>query len=421
MGLRSHTTYLQETSVTTVEQPTLSQPDGATAPVLAFILYKYFPFGGLQRDFIRIAEICRDRGYQIRVYTFGWQGDIPQGFDVVIVPKKGLSSHTKNHNFLQWIDEHTQQNSVELRIGFNKMPELDVYYAADGCYESRASELYTGFSGWFYRKGGRYKHFSAYEAAVFGGEYNTQVLMISDLQKPIFQRFYGTPDKRITMLPPGIARDRCAPDNGAGSCEMIRAEFRREFNIADDEQLLLMVGSGFKTKGVDRSIEAVAALPDGIREKTHLFAIGQDKPDQFNRMAASAGIGDRFRIFAGRDDIPRFMQGADFLIHPARHENTGTVLLEAVVAGLPVMVTDVCGYARYVTEADAGEVLESPFVQARYNRNLARLLESDEKQRQAWRDNGIAYSQQADIYDMPVHAANAIEAALSHSRRGSKL
>ncbi|WP_288478958.1 hypothetical protein, partial [uncultured Pseudomonas sp.] len=25
---------------------------------LAFVLYKYFPFGGLQRDFLRIAQEC---------------------------------------------------------------------------------------------------------------------------------------------------------------------------------------------------------------------------------------------------------------------------------------------------------------------------------------------------------------------------
>ena len=44
---------------------------------LAFVLYKYFPFGGLQRDFMRIALECQQRGHQIRVYTLIWEGDIP--------------------------------------------------------------------------------------------------------------------------------------------------------------------------------------------------------------------------------------------------------------------------------------------------------------------------------------------------------
>ena len=50
---------------------------------LAFILYKYFPFGGLQRDFMRIALECQQRGHHIRVYTLIWEGEIPEGFEIL--------------------------------------------------------------------------------------------------------------------------------------------------------------------------------------------------------------------------------------------------------------------------------------------------------------------------------------------------
>ena len=33
---------------------------------LAFCLYKFFPFGGMQRDFLRIAQACQARGHAIR-------------------------------------------------------------------------------------------------------------------------------------------------------------------------------------------------------------------------------------------------------------------------------------------------------------------------------------------------------------------
>ncbi|MFX5530075.1 glycosyltransferase, partial [Acinetobacter baumannii] len=84
---------------------------------------------------------------------------------------------------------------------------------------------------------------------------------------------------------------------------------------------------------------------------------------------------DQVQILKGRSDIPRFLLGADLLIHPAYNENTGTVLLEALVSGLPVLVTDVCGYAHYIAEADAGRVLPSPFEQDSLNRLLAEMLE----------------------------------------------
>ena len=42
---------------------------------IAICLYKYFPFGGLQRDFLRIAEVLVKRGHEVRVYTREWNAD----------------------------------------------------------------------------------------------------------------------------------------------------------------------------------------------------------------------------------------------------------------------------------------------------------------------------------------------------------
>ncbi|HIF61158.1 MAG TPA: hypothetical protein EYQ26_17000 [Rhodospirillales bacterium] len=53
---------------------------------IAVCLYKYFPFGGLARDFLRIMTICHQRGYEIDVYVMEWQGEIPAGFNVHIIP-----------------------------------------------------------------------------------------------------------------------------------------------------------------------------------------------------------------------------------------------------------------------------------------------------------------------------------------------
>ena len=63
-----------------------------------------------------------------------------------------------------------------------------------------------------------------------------------------------------------------------------------------------------------------------------LIAIGDDKPVRFVKQARQLGIAERFTIWKGRDDIPQVLQGGDLLLHPAYYENTGTVLLEAVVA-----------------------------------------------------------------------------------------
>ena len=366
---------------------------------LAFVLYKYFPFGGLQRDFMRIALECQARGHQIRVYTLIWEGDVPPGFEVLVAPVKALFNHRRNEKLSAWMAADLARRPVDRLIGFNKMPGLDLYYAADGCFEDKAQTLRNGL----YRRWGRYRHFAEYERAVFAPEARTEILMISQVQQPLFVKHYGTPAQRFHLLPPGISQDRRAPANAA----QVRAAFREEFGLGEDELLLVQIGSGFKTKGVDRSLKALAALPAALRQRTRLFVIGQDDPKVFQLQSTALGLNDQVSFMKGRSDIPRFLLGADVLIHPAYNENTGTVLLEAVVAGLPVLVTEVCGYAHYIDEAQAGIVIPEPFDQADLNHQLQRMLE-DKAARAQWGRNGLAFADSADLYSMPQHAADLI-------------
>lgn len=366
---------------------------------LAFCLYKYFPFGGLQRDFLRIALTCQTRGHAIRVYVLEWRGEVPSGFDVVEVPVKAWSNARRYAKFTDWVRRDLSARPANRVIGFNKMPGLDVYFAADPCYEEKAQTLRNPL----YRLSGRYRHFAAFERAVFSPGSQTEILMISSLQQPLFEKHYATPTARFHLLPPGISRDRRAPPNAAA----IRAEFRSEFGLSSDDLLLLQVGSGFKTKGLDRSLTALAGLSEALKLRTRLIVIGQDEPSHFQRMAQSLGVADRVSILPGRDDIPRFLLGADVLIHPAYNENTGTVLLEALVAGLPVLASAVCGYAHFVDEAGGGLVIPEPFEQAQFDSMLMRMLKDDETRR-AWQASALAFAETADIYDNAERAADLI-------------
>ena len=265
---------------------------------LAFVLYKYFPFGGLQRDFLRIAQCCKELGHSITVYTMEWKGEQPDGFAVKTFYPKSITAPSRNNRFHNWVHDELERNHADLVVGFNKMPGLDVYYAADTCFEHKARNL----RGFWYTWTRRYRHFSHSEKAVFGQSSHTVSLLISDNEKVNFQNHYGTPDNRLHMLPPGISRDRRRPSDA----DDIRKTFRQEFDLKDDQNLILMVGSGFKTKGVDRALLAIKGLPEQQREKTRLFIIGQDDPRQFKLQAKTLGITEQVTFFSGRDDIPRF-------------------------------------------------------------------------------------------------------------------
>jgi UDP-glucose:(heptosyl)LPS alpha-1,3-glucosyltransferase len=368
---------------------------------LAFCLFKYFPYGGLQRDFLRIARECLRRGHTIDVYTMRWEGGVEPGLTVHVLPVRGWQNHTRIRSYLTLLREQLTSENYDLVVGFNKMPFLDVYYTADVCYQAR---IYAQ-RGLLHRYLPRYKQLIELERAVFANGNTSRILLISPKQQAEYTEHYHTEAERFHLLPPGIERDRVAPPNA----QAIRQTMRQSFQIPANHFLLLMVGSGFKTKGVDRAIKAFAVLPGALKARCHLFVIGQDDPKLYQRLAAIYGLTNKVRFLGGRDDVPHFMLAADVLLHPARHENTGTVLLEAIASGLPVLTVDVCGYAHYVTTAKAGKVIQSPFYQTLFNQALSDMLYSS--QRETWRQNAIHFAKNHDIYSMPQKAADMIEQA----------
>lgn len=376
---------------------------------LAFLLYKYFPYGGMQRDFARFVEEVSARGHYCRIYCINWEGAELPGVELRLVPVSAPSNHRRNERFTEWVQRDLAADPVDGVVGFNKMPGLDVYYAADSCYLDKA----LNERGAMYRRGGRFRHFSSYEEAVFGEDSDTEILLISSTEKAKFVQHYHTPESRMHMLPPGIGRDRCVGDDGPAR----RKAIREELGIESGEHVLLFVGSGFIKKGLDRAIRALAyAWDDQPHQRMTLLVVGQDKERRFRKLAKKLKVADGVRFLGGRDDVPDLLLGADALIHPALDEAAGIVLLEALVAGLPVITTDACGYAHYIAAAKAGLVLRSPFQQEDLNHAVLRTV--DGVYRSQCRETGLAYSRLTDLYSMHSTGAELIEKLIEAKRRG---
>ena len=374
---------------------------------LAFLLYKYFPYGGMQRDFRRFVEEVQARGHHCRVYYIDWQGDKIPAAEHRKAPVSAASNHRRNERFLAWVNNDLAANPADGVVGFNKMPGLDIYYAADSCYLDKAMNE----RGRLYRRGGRFRHFADYENAVFGSASSTEILLISDTEKAKFKHHYHTSEARMHMLPPGISRDRCA---GADAADRRKA-IRDSLGMARSEHLLLFVGSGFIKKGLDRAIRALANVREAQPHQTiRLVVVGQDRERRFRRLAKKLGVHDLVHFLGGRDDVAELLLGADTLVHPALDEAAGIVLLEALVAGLPVICTDVCGYAHHIAAAKAGMVLRSPFLQEDLNTAVLRSL--DGVYRSQCRETGLTYAQLTDLYSMHSTGAALIEAAIAHKQ-----
>jgi UDP-glucose:(heptosyl)LPS alpha-1,3-glucosyltransferase len=157
---------------------------------------------------------------------------------------------------------------------------------------------------------------------------------------------------------------------------------------------------------VDRSIAALARLPDELRRRCRLCVVGQGKAAPLQQLATRLGVAERIQFLGARSDVPRYLLSADLLLHPSVTEAAGMVLLEALQAGLPVLASEVCGYAFHIVRAGAGKLVKEPFAIAEFTQLLETMLTSAELS--AWGENGRRYAEDTDLYSLAERAADII-------------
>ena len=375
---------------------------------LAFVVSLYFEFGGMQRTMLRIAQKCIKLGHEVDIYTGKWAGIRPEGVGIYELDTRAVTNHASNDKLARQFCQATERGSYDCRVGFTKIPGLDIYYAGDPCYAARVAET----KGRLYRMTPRYRALYRQEKAVFAPDSGTEFLLIAHREREKFIHYYHSNPDCFHLLPPGVNRDfllRAKPGS-----EEIR-QMRQQLGVAPDGFLALFVGSRFRTKGLDRALRAMGALPAALRQKCRLVVVGEDKKSPYRRLANLLGINDLVVFVGSQSKMNRFYFSADLLLHPPYVESTGTVLLEAMICGLPVLTTANCGFAHHIIEADAGMVCSLPFDQQQLDQHFAEMLLADK--RVQWRENGIAYGDRIDLYGLIDEAAKVIIARAVKNRK----
>ena len=366
---------------------------------IVFVITKYFDYGGLQKDLIRIAQECQMRGHTVKLVTDKWESNQEKPFAVHEVHLKSVTNHEKNDEIADYVLDLSVKEKIDCIVGFNRMKGLNVYYAGDLCYSFK----FSAEKPKMFRFLPRYKALLRQEKEVFQAGLDTEILLIAHQEKQKFSDIYETESERIKLLPPGIDRkflDSYTPNKDESK------KIRHELGIHNDDIMLLMVGSSFHTKGVDRAIKALAALPDELKGRCHLVIAGKGKKSFFERLARKYKLQNQTHFIGVCDNVPRLYVTADCLIHPAYSENTGTVIIEAMYCGLPVLATENCGFSVHLKAADSGLICPVPFKQSQLNQLLNTMIRSEK--RESWKQNGIAYCQTHDLYSCIERAADSI-------------
>ena len=159
--------------------------------------------------------------------------------------------------------------------------------------------------------------------------------------------------------------------------------------ITGGRPYVLFLGRINWKKGLDRLVAALPRVP-GVR----LVVAGNDEEGYraiVDELAAAAGVSGRL-VFVGPvlgADKAMLLRHAQLLVVPSYSENFGNVVIEAMAAGCPVIVTPEVGSAAIVKETGSGWVV--PGDAAALSHGISTLL-ADAETRRRMREAGRAAS-----------------------------
>ena len=125
--------------------------------------------------------------------------------------------------------------------------------------------------------------------------------------------------------------------------------------VPDGVRILLAVARLTRQKGIDVAIRALALLPD----ETVLVVLGEG-PERaaLETLAHQVGVGRRVFLLGRVPDVAAWLRRATLLVHPARWEGFGLCVLEAMLAGLPVVASNVSSLPELVSDGETGLLVQ---------------------------------------------------------------
>ncbi len=140
-----------------------------------------------------------------------------------------------------------------------------------------------------------------------------------------------------------------------------RMALRARHGWDDNDTVILFVGMNFEIKGLDRIMRAMSLAGRSDTVGTlRLVVAGKGNTRKYTRLAESLGISGQV-VFKGmiESGIERIYLGCDLFMLLSRFDTFGLVVLEAMAAGLPVIISRHVGAKDVVRDGLNGFVVDA--------------------------------------------------------------
>ena len=317
---------------------------------LLMLTWEYPPriVGGIARVVHDLSHKLIKDGHEVTVITYK-EGNLPEyendkGVEVYRV--ENYMIHPTN--FIEWILQLNFNMAEKATKLINENGKFDVIHAHDWLTASSAKMLKQAFNiplvatihateagrnSGIHDETQRYindtEWMLTYEA--------TEVIVNSNYMKGHVQGLFGLPFDKINVIPNGI---NLTNFNGVER----DYDFRRQYAM-DNEKIILYVGRLVYEKGIQHLISAMPKILNGYHDTKLIIAGKGGMLEELKAQANSMGLSNKiyFTGYLNSKQVQKIYKCSDIAVFPSTYEPFGIVALEAMLAGIPTVVSDIGG------------------------------------------------------------------------------
>ena len=317
---------------------------------ILMLTWEYPPriVGGIARVVHDLSKRLIKDGHEVTVVTYK-DGDVPayendKGVQVYRVENYMIHPN----NFIDWIMQLNFNLIAKASEIIQKEGKFDVIHAHDWLVAYAAKALKNAFdipivstihateAG---RNSGIHDDTQRYinDTEWLLTYESTEVIVNSNYMKNHVQGLFGLPFDKINVIPNGI---NLTNFNGIER----DYDFRRQYAM-DNEKIILYVGRLVYEKGVQHLISAMPKILENYHDAKLIIAGKGGMLDELKGQAEAMGLSNKvyFTGYLNSKQVQKMYKCADVAVFPSTYEPFGIVALEAMLAGVPTVVSDIGG------------------------------------------------------------------------------
>ncbi len=251
----------------------------------------------------------------------GWLARELSGTGVLVEPFR--LERPFSPTFARWLTDTLRRHRVALAHSHEFTMAV---YGAWAARRAGVPHLFTMHGGRYYA--GRLQRRIALRLAALASD--SVVTVSKSLAHHLAQDLWIRPS-RIATIPNGVR----APQ------PVVHSSLRDELRLGSTDQLVVAVGNLYPVKGHGYLLEALALLAPRY-PSLHVAIAGRgDLEERLRDRARALQVSDRFHLLGLRSDIGNVLAGANVFVLPSLSEGVPLALLEAMLAGRPVVASAV--------------------------------------------------------------------------------